>query len=184
MSNPESKNWSAESNGDGTFNLNPAPQYPSTTNWDSIDNGDGTFDLFALNSDPAPAPAPEPKNAENSQRIDSNTNEDIAKDIQTDEVVVEKDEDANKDSGVDLHLRDPNAPVAAAAVAGAAAEVIEDTPAEEEEEDSIVEDVELEEESGEELRTRTTQAVIDILQGRKPMDCLNPEVLDKLLAHE
>lgn len=33
------------------------------------------------------------------------------------------------------------------------------------------------EESGEELRTRTTQAVIDILQGRRPADCLNPEVL-------
>jgi len=34
------------------------------------------------------------------------------------------------------------------------------------------------EESGEELRTRTTRAVIDILSGRKPMDCLNPEVLE------
>ena len=36
------------------------------------------------------------------------------------------------------------------------------------------------EESGEELRTRTTKAVIDILQGRKPMDCLNPQVLEGL----
>ena len=36
------------------------------------------------------------------------------------------------------------------------------------------------EESGEELRTRATKAVIDILQGRRPMDCLNPEVLDRL----
>ena len=35
------------------------------------------------------------------------------------------------------------------------------------------------EESGLELRTRTTQAVIDILQGRKPADCLNPEVLGR-----
>ena len=35
------------------------------------------------------------------------------------------------------------------------------------------------EESGEELRTRTAQAVIDILSGRKPADCLNPEVLDR-----
>ena len=34
------------------------------------------------------------------------------------------------------------------------------------------------EESGEELRIRTTKAVIDILSGRKPMDCLNPEVLE------
>ena len=33
------------------------------------------------------------------------------------------------------------------------------------------------EESGLELRTRTTQAVIDILSGRSPADCLNPEVL-------
>ena len=33
------------------------------------------------------------------------------------------------------------------------------------------------EESGHELRTRTTKAVIDILAGRKPDDCLNPEVL-------
>lgn len=36
------------------------------------------------------------------------------------------------------------------------------------------------EESGEELRRRTTQAVIDILRGRKPADCLNPEVLGGL----
>ena len=36
------------------------------------------------------------------------------------------------------------------------------------------------EESGLELRTRTTKAVIDILAGRKPADCLNPQVLDKL----
>ena len=32
------------------------------------------------------------------------------------------------------------------------------------------------EESGFELRTRTTKAVIDVLSGRKPADCLNPEV--------
>lgn len=35
------------------------------------------------------------------------------------------------------------------------------------------------EESGLELRTRTTQAVIDVLQGRRPADCLNPQVFDK-----
>ena len=34
------------------------------------------------------------------------------------------------------------------------------------------------EESGEELRRRTTQAVIDVLQGRRPADCLNPQVFD------
>lgn len=33
------------------------------------------------------------------------------------------------------------------------------------------------EESGEELRRRATQAVIDVVLGRAPMDCLNPEVL-------
>lgn len=37
------------------------------------------------------------------------------------------------------------------------------------------------EESGEELRRRTTQAAIDILQGRRPADCLNPQVLDVIL---
>ena len=31
-----------------------------------------------------------------------------------------------------------------------------------------------------ELRTRTTKAVIDILSGRKPADCLNPQVLEGL----
>ena len=35
------------------------------------------------------------------------------------------------------------------------------------------------EESGLELRERTTKAVIDILSGREPMDCLNPQVLKK-----
>lgn len=38
------------------------------------------------------------------------------------------------------------------------------------------------EESGQELRERTAQAVIDILQGRKPADCLNPQILDAALA--
>lgn len=33
------------------------------------------------------------------------------------------------------------------------------------------------EESGEELRRRATQAAIDVVLGRTPMDCLNPEVL-------
>lgn len=32
------------------------------------------------------------------------------------------------------------------------------------------------EESGIELRTRTTQAVIDVLSGNRPLDCLNPQV--------
>lgn len=32
------------------------------------------------------------------------------------------------------------------------------------------------EESGLELRSRTTQAVIDVLEGRRPVDCLNPQV--------
>lgn len=35
------------------------------------------------------------------------------------------------------------------------------------------------EESGLELRTRTTQAAIDVVLGRKPADCLNPEVLGR-----
>lgn len=34
------------------------------------------------------------------------------------------------------------------------------------------------EESGEELRTRTTQSCIDVVLGRKPADCLNPQVLN------
>lgn len=33
------------------------------------------------------------------------------------------------------------------------------------------------EESGEELRRRATQAALDVVLGRTPMDCLNPEVL-------
>jgi D-3-phosphoglycerate dehydrogenase len=33
------------------------------------------------------------------------------------------------------------------------------------------------EESGLELRTRTMQCAINVLQGRPPMDCLNPQVL-------
>ncbi|MDO4443303.1 MAG: C-terminal binding protein [Slackia sp.] len=33
------------------------------------------------------------------------------------------------------------------------------------------------EESGVELRTRACQAAIDVLEGRRPVDCLNPEVL-------
>lgn len=32
------------------------------------------------------------------------------------------------------------------------------------------------EESGVELRTRTTQAVIDMLSGNRPLDCLNPQI--------
>lgn len=35
------------------------------------------------------------------------------------------------------------------------------------------------EESGAELRTRTTQSAIDVVLGRRPMDCLNPQVFDK-----
>ncbi|MGI6590276.1 MAG: C-terminal binding protein [Eggerthellaceae bacterium] len=35
------------------------------------------------------------------------------------------------------------------------------------------------EESGVELRTRATQAVIDVLSGNKPLDCLNPEVFSE-----
>lgn len=34
------------------------------------------------------------------------------------------------------------------------------------------------EESGEELRRRTTQNALDVVLGRKPADCLNPQVLD------
>lgn len=33
------------------------------------------------------------------------------------------------------------------------------------------------EESGVELRTRTAQSVIDVLSGKRPLDCLNPQVL-------
>ena len=35
------------------------------------------------------------------------------------------------------------------------------------------------EESGVELRTRACQAVLDALAGRRPVDCLNPEVFDE-----
>jgi D-3-phosphoglycerate dehydrogenase len=35
------------------------------------------------------------------------------------------------------------------------------------------------EESGRELRTRTTQSAIDVLAGRRPADCLNPQVFSQ-----